>query len=78
MAPGCCTWTRRPASSLRPRPPSTGPTDFYSIRGLVHDLVVWVLMLLGMAISVTGVVLGWQHLTQPRRPEPKAKHPAAA
>jgi hypothetical protein len=52
--------------------------DFYSIRGLVHDLVVWVLMLLGTAISVTGVVLGWKHLTRQRRPKRKAKQPAAA
>lgn len=40
--------------------------DFYSIRGLPHDLLVWVLMLLGSAISVTGVVLGWKHLTKPK------------
>jgi uncharacterized iron-regulated membrane protein len=51
--------------------------DFYSIRGLVHDLLVWVLMLLGTAISVTGVVLGWKHLTRPHRPKRKAKQPAA-
>jgi hypothetical protein len=47
--------------------------DFYSIRGLVHNLVAWVLMLLGTAISLTGVVVGWKHLTRPR----KAKQPAA-
>jgi hypothetical protein len=35
-------------------------------------------MLLGTAISVTGVVVGWKHLTQPRRPKRKAKQPAAA
>jgi hypothetical protein len=48
--------------------------DFYSIRGLVQDLLVWALMVPGTAIPVTGVVLGWKHLRRPRRPKRKAKN----
>ena len=40
--------------------------DFYSLRGLPHYLLVWPLMLLGTAISVTGVWIGWMHLTKPK------------
>ncbi len=46
--------------------------DFYSVRGLAHELIVWVLMLLGTAISVTGVWIGVKHLTKPPKRKPAA------
>lgn len=41
--------------------------DFYSFREPYRQIVVWFLMLLATAISITGVVIGWKHLTRPRR-----------
>ncbi|HVY33494.1 MAG TPA: PepSY domain-containing protein [Caulobacteraceae bacterium] len=39
--------------------------DFYSMRGLAHDILVWILVLMGAGISITGVVVGWKHLSKP-------------
>lgn len=48
--------------------------DFYAIGGPVHDLVALVLMLVGTAISLTGVVLGWKRLTPPRGIKGSPRH----
>ena len=40
--------------------------DFYSFRGLGRDALVWFLMLMGTGISLTGLVVGWKHLTRPK------------
>jgi hypothetical protein len=42
--------------------------DFYSVRGLAHEVLVWVLMLMATGISMTGAVVGWKHLSRPSRP----------
>ena len=38
--------------------------DFYSFKEPYRQIVVWILMLLATAISFTGVVIGWKHLTR--------------
>lgn len=40
--------------------------DFYWFKEPYRQIVVWILMLLAAAISVTGVVIGWRHLMQIR------------
>lgn len=40
--------------------------DFYSFKEPYRQIVVWILMLLATAISVTGVVIGWKHLVRMR------------
>lgn len=40
--------------------------DFYWFKEPYRQIAVWILMLLATAISLTGVVIGWKHLTRMR------------
>lgn len=49
--------------------------DFYALEGIpwLRQILVWSLMLVGLAFSGTGVVIGWRRLTNPRRRKTRPK-----
>ena len=40
------------------------------------DIVVWLLSILGIIVSISGVVIGWRHLKLAMGVRPKSRRPA--